>query len=126
MSALEIAQKYFDAWNSRDPEAVVASMASGGTYEDPMTPGPISGPGLVGHVGGTLAAFPDRSFEIVDVAATGENTVYAQWIMRGTNAGSMSGLPPTGKSIELHGADFIETSDMGVTKVVGYFDPGQV
>jgi len=30
-----------------------------------MTPGPISGPGLVGHVGGTLAAFPDLSFEIV-------------------------------------------------------------
>jgi hypothetical protein len=65
MSALDIAQKYFDTWNTRHPEAVVSSMAPNGTYEDPMTPGPISGPGLVGHVGGTLAAFPDLSFEIV-------------------------------------------------------------
>jgi hypothetical protein len=37
----------------------------------------------------------------------------------------MNRLPPTGKLIELRGADFIETSDFGVTRVAGYFEPGQ-
>ena len=126
MTALEKAQAYFAAWNARDPQAVVASMASGGTYEDPGTPSPVSGPALAGYVGGLLEAFPDLSFELMGVTPTGENSVSAQWIMRGTNNGSMRGLPPTGKSIELTGADFLETSDEGVTKVVGYFDSGVI
>lgn len=126
MTALEKARAYFDAWNARDPEAVVTSMASGGTYQDPQTPQPVSGPALAGYVGGLLDAFPDLSFELVGVTPTGDNSVSAQWIMRGTNNGSMRGLPPTGKSIELYGADFLETSDEGVTKVVGYFDSGVI
>ena len=31
MSVMDIAKKYFDAWNSRDPEAIVAILTQGGT-----------------------------------------------------------------------------------------------
>ena len=31
MSVMDIAKKYFDAWNSRDPEAIVATLTQDGT-----------------------------------------------------------------------------------------------
>ena len=31
MSAMDIAKKYFDAWNSRDSEAIVATLTQDGT-----------------------------------------------------------------------------------------------
>ena len=38
MDPLAVAQRYFDAWNARDPEAIAAAFAPGGTYSDPNVP----------------------------------------------------------------------------------------
>ena len=122
MNALEIAQRYFDGWNRHDPSAVLATMAATGTYTDPGTGGPLSGEAFAGYMKGLFSAFPDVSFEIVSAGLTAPDLVAAQWIMRGTNAGSMNGLPPSGKSIELHGADFIRVADGAIRSVDGYFD----
>jgi hypothetical protein len=35
MNPLDVAQTYFDVWNQRDPAAIVATFAEGGTYSDP-------------------------------------------------------------------------------------------
>lgn len=126
MTALDAANAYFDAWNARDAGAILASLAEGGTYQDPITDGPVSGPALRGYVETLLEAFPDLNFEIESVAETGGGRVAAEWIMRGTNQGPFRGLPPTGKSIETTGADFIETADGKVKSVTGYFDGGEV
>jgi hypothetical protein len=32
MNPMQVAERYFDAWNRRDATAIVASFASGGTY----------------------------------------------------------------------------------------------
>jgi hypothetical protein len=37
MSALEVAQEYFNAWNRRDPAGIVATFMEGGTYNDPAS-----------------------------------------------------------------------------------------
>src|SRR5256885_767679 len=37
METLEVTEGYFAAWNSRDPEAVAAAFADGGTYLDPAS-----------------------------------------------------------------------------------------
>ena len=37
MEPIEVAHRYFDAWNARDPEGVAACFAPGGTYTDPTT-----------------------------------------------------------------------------------------
>ena len=44
--------------------------------------------------------------------------------MRGTNTGAMPGGPPTGKTIDLPGADFLEYDPAAdkLSRVVGYFD----
>jgi steroid delta-isomerase-like uncharacterized protein len=122
MNALDVAQQYFDGWNRRDPAAVLATMAEGGTYSDPGTGGPISGAAFAGYMQGFFAAFPDVSFSIASAGLAAPDLVAAQWIMHGTNRGSMMGLPPTGKSVVLHGADFIRVADGRIRSVEGYFD----
>jgi hypothetical protein len=71
---------------------------------------------------GLFASFPDLSFGIASVGMAADDLVAAQWIMRGTNRGSMMGLPPTGKAVVLHGADFIRVADGRIRSVDGYFD----
>ena len=71
---------------------------------------------------GLWSAFPDLSFEITSKGLVGENLVAAQWTMRGTNTGSMMGLPPTGKSVMVTGADFIRIASGKIQTVDGYFD----
>lgn len=126
MTALDAANAYFDAWNTRDPGAVLASLAEGATYKDPITERPVSGDALREYMETLWAAFPDLNFEIKSAAEMGNGRVAAEWTMRGTNHGPFRGLPPTGKSVETTGSDFIETVAGKVTSVVGYFDGGAV
>jgi steroid delta-isomerase-like uncharacterized protein len=122
MEALECAQKYFDAWNHRDADAVLATFSADGTYSDPVSGGRLQGEALKGYMQGLWAAFPDLSFEVASKGLAGENLVAAQWIMRGTNSGSMMGLPPTGKPVTVSGADFIQVAGGKIQTVDGYFD----
>ena len=121
MNLLAVAQTYFDAWNRRDPVAIVATFAEGGTYSDPTVPA-LTGSALATHAGGLFAAFPDLSFEIVSAAQAGDHAVAAQWMMRGTNTGPLAGGPPTGSTIALPGADFITIDGDKIRSVQGYFD----
>ena len=121
MSAIEVAQRYFDAWNSRDPGAIVATFAEGGTYSDPNVEG-LKGSAIGDYAGVLFGAFPDLSFDIVSKAETGDGVVAAQWLMRGTNSGSLAGAPPTGGTIAQPGADFIEVENGKIRSVTGYFD----
>ena len=122
MEAIDVAQMYFDAWNRRDSSAIVATFADGGTYSDPTTGQELAGPAIGEYVGGLFAAFPDLSFEIVSISPAGNETVAAQWVMRGTNSGSLLGAPPTGRPVALPGADFITVAGDRVSSVRAYFD----
>ncbi|HEX5839836.1 MAG TPA: ester cyclase [Anaerolineales bacterium] len=121
MTYLDIAKKYFDAWNTHDADAIVKTFADHGTYCDPTT-GEISGDAIGANAKRLWDVFPDLSFEIVSIAEAGSGKVVAEWIMKGTNAGAFQGLPPTGRSISLPGADVIEIGTDGIKSVKGYFD----
>ena len=122
MEALTLAHSYFDAWNRHDAASIAAAFARDGIYSDPTTGGPLSTAAVAGYAAGLWSAFPDLSFEIVSAGQTGDGVVAAQWVMRGTNHGPVLGLPPTGKRIELPGADFIRVCDGAIRSVEGYFD----
>ena len=122
MSAMDVAKKYFGAWNSRDPEAIVATLAQDGTYEDPTSGGPLSGQALSQYAGGLISAFPDLSFDLVRGVPAGHEMVAAEWLMKGTNSGPFAGDPPTGKSVALPGADFLTVAGDKIGSVKGYFD----
>jgi steroid delta-isomerase-like uncharacterized protein len=122
MEPHDCVQQYFDAWNRRDAHAVLATFSEDGTYCDPASGGRLRGDALAGYVQGLWAAFPDLSFEISSKGLVAENLFAAQWIMRGTNSGSIMGLPPTGKSVMVSGADFIRVAGGKIQTVDGYFD----
>ena len=124
MSMADALDRYFAAWNDHDAQAVVRSLADGGSYEDPTTGGPLTGDALAANVATLLAGFPDVHFDLVSVAHTGDTTAAAQWLMRGTNTGPMPAGPATGQAVALPGADFIDYDPAAdrIAKVTGYFD----
>ena len=122
MSAIAAARRYLDAWNGRDSGALAASFRPGGTYEDPNTNGPI-GPGpLANYAAGLWTAFPDLRFDELGWQEADGGEITFRWLMRGTNRGSLRGLPPTGATIALPGVDVITVCDGAVERVQGYFD----
>jgi len=122
MNALQVAHGYFDAWNQRDADAIVASFASGGTYSDPSAGENLQGDAIAAYAKGLWSAFPDLSFETVSAADTGGGLIATQWIMHGTNTGSMWGLPPTGRAVTVPGAEFIQVEGNRIRCVQAYFD----
>ena len=122
MKALTVAQGYFDVWNQRNADGIIAAFAEGGTYSDPTVGQGVSREATANYARGLWDAFPDLTFEIISNAETGPDTVVAQWSMRGTNTGSLRGLPPTGRAITVPGADFIQVEGDKIRSVQGYFD----
>jgi steroid delta-isomerase-like uncharacterized protein len=122
MNSLELANTYFEAWNRRDADALVAVFGDSGTYCDPTTNGPLAGQSIGDYAKGLWNAFPDLSFEIRSAAQTAENGVVAEWTMNGTHRGEFAGLPPTQRTVRLPGVDVVETGSDGIASVTGYFD----
>ena len=123
MDALVVAQRYFDAWIRRDAGGIIAVFTETGTYSDPTAGQGLRRKATADYARGLWDAFPDLTFEIISKAQTGPEFVAAQWLMRGTNTGSLQGLPPTtGRSVEVPGADFIEVEGDKIRSVQGYFD----
>jgi ketosteroid isomerase-like protein len=48
----------------------------------------------------TADSIPDREDEILDIIAHGDR-VWATWLIRGTHSGSLYGIPPTGRKVEV-------------------------
>jgi steroid delta-isomerase-like uncharacterized protein len=122
MSHLDAVNRYLDGWIAQDADAVLSTLTPDGTYEDPSSHGALSGEAFRGYMKALWAAFPDLTFETQSVGEMGPDLVAAQWVMTGTNHGSMMGLPPTGKSVRVHGADFFRMKDGLIQSVTGYFD----
>jgi steroid delta-isomerase-like uncharacterized protein len=125
LDTTDVARRYFDAWNARDPEAVAAAFSPGGVYRDPGVPGGLDPAATGAYAAGLWGTFPDLAFAVDDVAAAGP-TLWARWTMTGTDTGGMGGLPPTGRAITVEGADLIRVEDDGVASVQGFFDSGAV
>jgi steroid delta-isomerase-like uncharacterized protein len=123
--ALQVAQAYFDAWNRHDAAGIVATFAEGGMYTDPLAQG-LSGEAIAAYAQGLWGAFPDLLFEIVGQTLVDDGQVAAQWLMKGTNTGPFQGLPPSGRSVRLPGADFLTIAGDKIRSVQGYFDAGEV
>lgn len=122
MKIEECARAYFEAWNSHDAEAIVASLGDSGTYTDPTTNGPLTGAAIVDYAQGLWSSFPDLSFEILSTTQATASKLVAEWTMRGTNTGAFAGLPPTQQPVSVSGVDVIEIGPGGSVAVTGYFD----
>jgi predicted ester cyclase len=103
-----VARSYFAAVAARDVRAMAACW-------EPGSPDVLHGvaeltvPGeLEAWFGALFAAFPDFSFEVLEVLASGEKAA-VQWRATGTFDGSakFEGLAPNGRGIEIDGCDVL-------------------
>jgi steroid delta-isomerase-like uncharacterized protein len=121
------AERYLEAWNSRDPSAVGAFVTDDVVWQDPALPEPIHGrAGVEEFVAITRTAFPDYEFSEPAPYAIAEDglTAYVPWLMRGTNAGPIDppGFAPTGRAIEVYGIDRWEFRDGLICRYRAIYD----
>lgn len=124
MAIQKLVESYLQGWNNHDPKSVISLFTEDGFYSDPNCSQGVSGPALSGYINGLIAVFPDLHFETIRLLPVDEKTMIAEWIMHGTNKGSLKGLPPTGKVIALEGIDVFDVKNGGIKSVRGYFNGG--
>ncbi len=60
--------------------------------------------------------FPDGRFSIDDVIAEGDRVV-GRYTFQGTHLGNLGNLPPTGKSVTMHGIDILRVADGRIAEI---------
>ena len=109
MSLTHALDRYFAAWNDHDPDAVVRSLAGGGSYEDATTGRPLTSDALAANVAAARRV-PRPAFR------PGQQGLHQRRHGRRpvadavTNTGPMPVGPPTGQTIALPGTDFLDCS----------------
>ena len=68
------------------------------------------------YIGGLRAAFPDLNFTVEDEVSDGEKAA-GLFTMRGTHQGEFWGIPASGNSIEIRGADFFHISGNRIKEI---------
>ncbi|HEY7283647.1 MAG TPA: nuclear transport factor 2 family protein [Actinomycetota bacterium] len=107
--------RWFDAWNARDADAVVALMAERGGFSEPATDGPLRGDALAARVRSVIAQFPDLSFDLLAESVIAPNTAMAEWLLRGTDS-------TLGRTVAVPGIDVVVVRDGRVLVARRLFD----
>jgi steroid delta-isomerase-like uncharacterized protein len=122
----EFIDRYNDAWNAHDVEAIVAMHTEDSVFENHTTGDVNVGREAVGQaITSIFGVFPDLMFEARRQYIR-ENLVVQEWTARGTHRGTMtrSGMevPPTGRTVEYRGMDVIPIRDGLVARKDVYSD----
>jgi len=123
----DFAGRWLEAWNSHDPEKLLALMTEDIIYDDSAWPKTMHGHAEVRQfLDHTWRAFPDLRFEPVGspLIAADEPTAAFYWRGFATHAGPIDppGLAPTGRRMEIEGADFHEYRDGKLSRLRIVFD----
>ena len=118
--------RYNDAWNAHDVDAIVAMHAEDSVFENHTTGDVNVGRDAIGRaISGIFTVFPDLTFEGRRQYIR-EDLVVQEWTARGTHLGVMrrSGteVQPTGRSVEYRGMDVIPIRDGLVARKDVYSD----
>jgi steroid delta-isomerase-like uncharacterized protein len=127
----DFSQQWLDAWNSHEPERLLALMTEDIVYEDTAWPRTMHGHGDVREfVHHAWAGIPDMRFEMRagPFVHAHEPKAAFWWNGFGTHTGPIDppGLAPSGKSLTFDGADFHEYRDGKVARLRIVFDMGAV
>ncbi len=102
---LEIAKRFYLAFDSRDPaqmDTVVAADAK--DHDGGGAPGLASMQGLVEAL---ARGFSHYKHDIQMAEPLDDERVFIRWKMEGLHSGEMLGVPASGKTVFLHGHDVI-------------------
>ena len=123
--AAQAAKSYFDAVTARDIDAMVACWAPGAVDHMVGEVDVVAPDGVRAHFTELFGAFPDFTFEVVDLTAQDDRCA-VRWRATGTFAGPgrFRGIEPTGARVELEGCDLIRAADGLVAENHAYFNGG--
>src|SRR5919201_954636 len=118
--------RYNDAWNTHDVDAIVAMHTEDSVFENHVTGDLNVGREQIANaIRGIFTVFPDLRFEERRQYIR-EDLVVQEWTARGTHKGTMrrAGLEvePTGRSVEYRGMDIIPIKDGLVDRKDVYSD----
>jgi steroid delta-isomerase-like uncharacterized protein len=120
----ELMRAIMKAYNDHDTEALGALLSDDVVFTDPN--GVHSGKeAVLANEQEFFDAFPDCVWPMESVHLfIGEDpeTIALTWSLRGTQTGAMSGLPATGKKLELSGVNIGKVHDGLLTEATFYFD----
>jgi steroid delta-isomerase-like uncharacterized protein len=125
----EFGERYFAAWNSREPERLLELMTEDVVYEDAMRREPMRGHAEVREfLEWAWRAFPDMEFkEEGPLIAVDEPR--AAWPVDGwaTNTGPIDppGIPPTGKQWKGEGVDILDFRDGKIARLRIRYDKAE-
>ncbi len=117
----QIASDLLRAYNSHDLELAASLYSQDYEGIDVARPEPQRGPaGIRVSLAGYFAAFPDLTVAEDEVIETADRIVQI-WTARGTHRGTFMNIPPTGRSVTIHGISVL-TIDRAAGQVRrGYF-----
>ncbi len=123
----DFADQWLAAWNSHEPERLLALMTDDIVYDDTAWPTTMRGHADVrAFVEHAWTAMPDMRFELRDgpYVHPSEPKAAFWWNGYATHTGQLDppGLAPTGKALTFDGADFHEYRDGKVARLRIVFD----
>ena len=99
-----------ELWNQSNPSVAEELFTPNYTHHDPSTSDFGRGPeSEVKRMNLYRGAFPDLRITIENIISESD-TVMARWSCHGTHKGELSGIPPTGKTIDLIGISVVRLS----------------
>ena len=118
--------RYNDAWNAHDVDAIVSMHTEDSVFENHVTGDVNVGrEQIAAAIRGIFSVFPDLAFESHRQYVR-EDLVVQEWTARGTHEGLMSRrgieVPPTGRRVEYKGMDVIPIRDGLVARKDVYSD----
>lgn len=121
------AEALLDAWNAHDADAVVRQVGTG-TYQDPLSKGPLTGAALQAHVAALIRAFPDLALTLDGAITVGRDAVSARYTLSGTHTGPLPGglgieeVSATQQTLKLPATLFMQCRPDGGLQVDNHFD----
>ena len=117
MAAAETMQSYLDAFNKADIAAIASLYAPSTAYSNPFSPQLITSPEAVQEFETPMfAAFSSVRAELEDLITDGDRAA-ARVVVHAEHTGELQTpagpVPATGKSIELHTAEFVRVDGDG-------------
>ena len=120
-TASELLDQWVGTFNDGRPEAFEPQVAANAVSEEVGTGRRMNVAEATASAKAWLAAFPDARGVIENRVVSGKQAV-AEIVWRGTNTGSLNGMPPTGKKVQVQAVAVLTEEGGKMAKVRHYID----